>query len=164
MKLARITILLVLLAFVSNCDSTRHVSEDTRTKPAYDSAKQTSAGDSTATGVAQQRAEAPYARSQEPVTQQVSLKQADQSLSMAEAMDRKIIRDADLALEVGAPTEVQRKITSIAELLGGFVVTSESKQRQIGDAKQELEVNLVVRVPATQFGVDLDQFATRAIA
>jgi hypothetical protein len=72
-------------------------------------------------------------------------------------MDRKILRDAELTLEVGAPAEVQRKITSIAETLGGFVVTSESKQRQIGDARQELEVNLVVRVPANQFGAALDQ-------
>jgi hypothetical protein len=76
---------------------------------------------------------------------------------MPEAMERKIIRDADLTLEVGAPAEAQRKITSIAETLGGFVVTSESKQRQVGDSRQELEVNLVVRVPATQFGVALDQ-------
>jgi hypothetical protein len=76
---------------------------------------------------------------------------------MAEAMDRKIIRNADLTLEVGAPAEVQRKITSIAESLGGFVVTSESKLQQIGDSKQELVVNLVIRVPATQFGSALDQ-------
>src|SRR5258705_4786356 len=89
--------------------------------------------------------------------QEVSLKQADQSQSMAEAMDRKIIRDADLTLEVGAPAEAQRKIPSIAETLGGFVVTSESKQRPSGDANQELEVNLVVRVPAIQFGSALDQ-------
>ena len=88
---------------------------------------------------------------------QVSLNQADQSHLIAEAMDRKILRDATLTLEVGAPADAQRKITSIAESLGGFVVTSESKQRQIGDAKQELEVNLVIRVPATQFGPALDQ-------
>ena len=94
---------------------------------------------------------------QNPTTAQVSLKQANQSQSVAEAIDRKIIRDADLTLEVGAPAEAQRKITSIAETLGGFVVTSESKLRQVGDAKQELEVNLVVRVPATQFGAALDQ-------
>jgi hypothetical protein len=93
---------------------------------------------------------------------QVSLKQADQSHSIAEAMDRKILRDATLTLEVGAPAETQRKITSIAESLGGFVVTSESKQRQIGDAKQELEVNLVIRVPATQFGPALDQIRSTA--
>jgi hypothetical protein len=107
--------------------------------------------------LAEQSAAAPAVNDQIGKTQQVSLNQADQSQSMAEAMDRKIIRDADLTLEVGAPAEAQRKITSIAESLGGFVVTSESKQRQIGDAKQELEVNLVVRVPATQFGAALDQ-------
>src|ERR1700674_4012014 len=78
---------------------------------------------------------------QNPVLTQVSLKQADQSQSIAEAMDRKILRDATLTLEVGAPAEAQRKITSIAESLGGFVVTSESKLQQTGDAKQELEVN-----------------------
>jgi hypothetical protein len=93
----------------------------------------------------------------EPTTAQVSLNQADQSQSMAEAMNRKIIRNADLTLEVGAPAEVQRKITSIAESVGGFVVTSESKLRQVGDSKQELEVNLVIRVPATQFGSAMDQ-------
>jgi uncharacterized protein DUF4349 len=90
-------------------------------------------------------------------SEQVSLNQVDQSQSMAEAMNRKIIRNADLTLEVGAPAEVQRKITSIAESVGGFVVTSESKLRQVGDSKQELEVNLVIRVPATQFGSALDQ-------
>jgi hypothetical protein len=105
---------------------------------------------------------ASQAKQHEPTMQQVSLQQADQSQSIAAAMDRKIIRDADLTLEVGAPAEVQRKITSIAETLGGFVVTSESKQRQIGDAKQELEVRLVVRLPATQFGAALDQIRSTA--
>ncbi|MEK6282739.1 MAG: DUF4349 domain-containing protein [Acidobacteriota bacterium] len=89
---------------------------------------------------------------------QVSLKQADQSQSMAEAMNRKILRNADLILEVAAPTEAQRNITSIAEALGGFVVTSESKRRQNSDAAtQDLEVNLVIRVPAAQFSAALEQ-------
>jgi uncharacterized protein DUF4349 len=93
-----------------------------------------------------------------PVNQQVSLNQADQSQSMAEAMNRKILRNAELTLEVPDPSAAQRKITSIAESLGGFVVTSESKQRQSGDSgKQELEVNVVVRIPAPQFGSALDQ-------
>ncbi|MGI9066402.1 MAG: DUF4349 domain-containing protein [Pyrinomonadaceae bacterium] len=97
-------------------------------------------------------------RTQNPATAQVSLTQADQSQSMAEAMNRKILRNADLTLEVAAPTEAQRKITSIAESLGGFVVTSESKQRQSADAaRQGLEVTLVIRVPAPQFGIALEQ-------
>lgn len=95
---------------------------------------------------------------QEPILQQVSLNQADQSQSMAEAMNRKILRNAEVSLEVASPEDAQRKITSIAELLGGFVVTSESKQRDTGDpARQELQVSLVVRVPAQQFGSALDQ-------
>ena len=89
---------------------------------------------------------------------QVSLKQADQSQSMAEAMNRKILRNGELTLEVAAPIEAQRKITSIAEALGGFVVTSESTERQNADAAtQDLEVNLVIRVPAPQFGAALEQ-------
>src|SRR6266536_4042232 len=97
-------------------------------------------------------------RESEKTFQQVSLNQADPSQSMAEAMNRKILRNGDLKLEVSAPADAQRKITSIAESLGGFVVTSESKQRDTGDpAKQQLEVTLVVRVPALQFGPAMDQ-------
>ncbi len=88
---------------------------------------------------------------------QISLAQADKSQSFAEAMNRKILRNADLTIEVGDPAEVQRRISSIAESFGGFVVTSESRIRQVGDAKQDLEVNLVVRVPATGFATALDQ-------
>jgi len=97
----------------------------------------------------------------------VSLNQADQSQSMAEAMNRKILRNADFQLEVPDPTVAQRQITSMAESLGGFVVTSESKQRDVGDrAKQELDISLVLRVPALQFNSALEQIratATRVI-
>jgi hypothetical protein len=94
-------------------------------------------------------------------TNQVSLKQVDNSQSMAQAMERKIIRNGELILEVNAPQDVQRKIASIAESLGGFVVTSESKQRQSSNGGEpSIEVSLVIRVPATQFGAALDQVRT----
>ena len=90
--------------------------------------------------------------------QKVSLSQADQSQSIAEAMNRKIIRNAELYLELRDPAEGQRKITSVAESLGGFVVTSESKQSDTEDpTKKELEVNLVVRIPALQYNSALEQ-------
>lgn len=93
-----------------------------------------------------------------PMMQQVSLNQVDQSQSVAEAVDRKIIRDANLSLEVAAPADAQRKISSIAESAGGFVVTSEAKRHENADpSSQGLEVTLVVRVPALQFGSTLDQ-------
>lgn len=98
-----------------------------------------------------------------PEIQKVSLSQADQSQTIAEAMNRKIIRNAEFQLEVTNPADAQRRITSIAETLGGFVVTSESKQRDTGDpAKPELEATLVVRVPALQFNSAMEQI--RAVA
>jgi Domain of unknown function (DUF4349) len=98
----------------------------------------------------------------------VSLNQVDNSQSMAAAMNRKILRNAELQLEVADPTAAQRQITSMAESLGGFVVTSESKQREVGDGgKRELDISLVLRIPELQFNAALEQIqatASRVIA
>jgi len=49
-------------------------------------------------------------------------------------------------------------MTSIAELHGGFVVTSEAKQRESNDpAQRTLDIKLVVRVPSNQFGSAFDE-------
>ena len=143
MKSLKLLFLILLLFGLGGCGSAG--------RPASESDKQTTTEGFVADDQARK------AKSDSPTSQQVSLNQADQSQSIAEAMDRKIIRNADLTLEVASPGEIQRKISSIAESLGGFVVTSESKQRQVGDSKQELEVNLVVRVPATQFNTAMEQ-------
>jgi len=109
---------------------------------------------------APQQAKDSSARSNGPegTMQPVSLQQAGQSQTAAQAAERKIIRDAELSLEVASPTEAQRKVSGIAEAHNGFVVTSESKQRQSNDGTQRLlDVTLVIRVPSTQFGPVLDQ-------
>ncbi len=96
----------------------------------------------------------------ETILQKASLKDADHSQSIAEAMDRKIISSAQLTLEVPTPLETQQKVSTIAVALGGFVVTSELKQsetRSADPAKQELSVMLVVRVPAAQFDSAINQ-------
>src|SRR5687768_7616549 len=78
--------------------------------------------------------------------------------SAAEAADRKIIRNANLTMEVKSTSDMQHKVTSIAESHGGFVVTSESKQREDADPeKRTLDIKLVVRVPSERFGSALDQ-------
>lgn len=93
-----------------------------------------------------------------PETQKVSLTEVDNAASAAEAADRKIIRNANLTIEVNSTTEAQQRVTSIAESHGGFVVTSESKQKEAADpAQRTLDIKLVVRVPATRFGPALDQ-------
>ena len=90
--------------------------------------------------------------------QGVSLSQADQSQLINGAVDRKIIRNADLSLEVDSPAEAQHRIASIAESQGGFVVTSEAKQREHTDpSKRTLDIKLVVRIPSDKFGAALDE-------
>src|SRR5437867_3526844 len=54
----------------------------------------------------------------------VSLTQADSANAASLALQRKIIRNANLTLELASPVEIQPKIFSIAESHGGFVVTS----------------------------------------
>src|SRR5690348_14503233 len=59
--------------------------------------------------------------------------QLEQTVSLESAVDRKIIRDANLTIEVNSTTQAQQQVTSIAESNGGFVVTSEAKQRENAD-------------------------------
>lgn len=75
----------------------------------------------------------------------------------ANAMDRKIIRNGELALETDSPTDGLRRITAIAESLGGFVVTSEFKQTSSNQASANQSVTIVARVPASQFNAALEQ-------
>ena len=93
-----------------------------------------------------------------PVAEKVSLSDAVKADTTAEAADRKIIRNADITLEVASTSEAQHRVTSIAEAHGGFVVTSEAKQRESANpAHRATDFKLVVRVPANQFGVALDK-------
>ena len=91
-------------------------------------------------------------------TQPVSLTQADAANTASQAFDRKIIRNANLTLEVPSPIDAQPRIVSIAESHQGFVVTSEATQRTVEDkSKPEVTVNLIVRVPASQFKQVLEE-------
>lgn len=92
--------------------------------------------------------------------QTVSLTQASQSqASQQVAVERKIIRDADINLEVAAPAEGQRKLGSIAEAHGGFVVTAESRlQDDASRGSQPVEIATVqLRVPASHFDAALGE-------
>jgi hypothetical protein len=91
-------------------------------------------------------------------TRQVSLTDGERIEEVSAAVDRKIIRNADLTIEVASPADTQHRIVSIAEAYGGFVVTSEAKQREGGDpANRTLDIKLVVRIPENQFGGALDK-------
>jgi uncharacterized protein DUF4349 len=80
--------------------------------------------------------------------QQVSL----ESAAIAQAVEHKVIKKAEITIETGAPDEGQRKISAIADKHSGFVVISESKQNEAVSQKvASTVVNIVVRVPARQF-------------
>ncbi|HSD48124.1 MAG TPA: DUF4349 domain-containing protein [Pyrinomonadaceae bacterium] len=104
-------------------------------------------------------ANAPAAQSAELQMEKVSLSDSEKAAEqVSAAIDRKIIRNADLTIEVTSPAETQSKVVSIAEAHGGFVVNSEAKQRDTGDASNRtLDIKLVVRIPENQFGVVLDK-------
>ena len=70
--------------------------------------------------------------------------------------ERKIIRNAELTIELDALDEAQRKLTSIAESHGGFVVTSESRQRDAGGG-QPAAATVEMRVPAPRFDAAVSQ-------
>ena len=103
------------------------------------------------------------ARAVDPAMKIVSFDEVEKVEESAVAFDRKIIRNADLTMEVASTTDTQQKIVSIAESRGGFVVTSEAKQRDSQEpAQRTLDIKLVVRIPENQFGPALDQI--RALA
>ncbi len=84
--------------------------------------------------------------------QTVSLAQADAAQNAPAAVERKIIRNAALTVEADSPAETVRRVASIAESRGGFVVTSESRQQGGAQGGRPYEVVTVeLRVPAAQF-------------
>lgn len=139
---SRLIVLLVALSFSTSCTSASRLdSEATSTQP-MSSAR--------ATHIEARAAAAP--------AQNVSLNEVDKAASTADAFERKIIRNADITIEVASPSEAQHKVATIAEAHGGFIVTSEAKQRDNADpAQRTLDIKLVVRVPSNQFGAAFDQ-------
>jgi hypothetical protein len=79
---------------------------------------------------------------------QVSLNSA----AAEQAVERKVIQNAEMTIEIDSPNEGQRKIAAIADKYNGFVVISESKQSEAASQNvASTVVNIVVRVPVRQF-------------
>lgn len=151
-----IWLMLLLLMTLTACSRDAATTSTATTATKAESARDTQ-GLSSNSGTLQYDAET-KARAKEVQLEQASFTQPETLTSTAEAADRKIIRNANLTIEVNSTTEAQHRVTSIAESHGGFVVTSEAKQRQDADpGKRTLDIKLVVRIPAARFGVALDE-------
>jgi len=76
----------------------------------------------------------------------------------AVASARKIIRNAELALEVDEPAKVEQGAIEVTERLGGFVVSSEARRFEDSSGESTLsQVNMVLRVPSESFGAALGE-------
>jgi hypothetical protein len=75
--------------------------------------------------------------------------------------DRKIIRNAELDLEAEVPEDGQRRITSIAESKGGFVVESQQSSSDIQATTRDI-VLMSVRIPSEKFSETLDEIRNTA--
>ena len=89
--------------------------------------------------------------------QKISFDPNAQNAPVTVVPDRKVIRNAELTIEIESPANAQRQLASVAESHGGFVVTSESRQdSRAGGAKTAQVVVLEMRVPSAQFDAVLN--------
>lgn len=96
---------------------------------------------------------------------QTTLAQTAASTIDTRPTDRKVIRNADLDLEAENPEDAQRKITSIAETRGGFVVESQQSSSEVTATIRDI-VTITVRVPADKFSetlADIRNVSTRVV-
>ena len=108
-------------------------------------------------------ARAPQASEGQAVVQNVSLQQADAAQNAPATIERKIIRNANVSLEVEEPKKAMQRVASVAESRGGFVVTSESRQEAGASGGKASEViSMEVRVPAAQFDAAMNDIRAAA--
>ncbi|MFN6963577.1 MAG: DUF4349 domain-containing protein [Pyrinomonadaceae bacterium] len=90
------------------------------------------------------------------VVRKANLTKAEEVHDSEYTFDRKVVRNADLDLEAASPEEAQRRITSIAESNGGFVVESQQNTSDIKSKSRDV-VTMTLRVPSDKFGQTLDE-------
>jgi uncharacterized protein YceK len=157
MKIKALLLGIALLGF-SGCSDVRSDRSASNERAGQSKSVAANSAQETSTKTAEPMVEAETRTTLADSLQPVSLKDADSANVASQAFERKIIRNANLSVEVASPIEVQRKIVSIAETHQGFVVTSESIQRTDQDTTKPLTtVNLTVRVPATQFNQTMEE-------
>jgi hypothetical protein len=145
MRFTTIFIIALALAVLSGCLAAREPNTERMSSSANSSAAKEPAA-----GGAQSGADA------KGVMQNVSLQQADASQAPPVPVERKIIRDATLTLEVEEPSKALPRLASVAESRGGFVVNTDSRQQTgEGGGRAYETITVQMRVPAAQFDAAL---------
>ena len=159
---------MLLITLLSSCASNSEIAQNSITNTAASSAPVSAAPVAMTdaeqyananTAPAERRLSRPGNRT--AIATNISLGKAEETYSA----ERKIIRNAELSLEADNPEDAQRKITSIAELRGGFVVESQQSGSEIQSTMRDI-VSMTVRVPEDKFGdtlADIRNVSTRVI-
>lgn len=89
----------------------------------------------------------------------ISMKKVSDTQTLPETanVERKIIRNAELTIESQNPEEAFRKVASMAEAKGGFVVTSEATQPEGAAEPSRTSVSVTLRIPAAQFDSTVEE-------
>jgi hypothetical protein len=152
------SVLSVALIGLTSCSTQLEKRATVAPQPVADQAAGSTPAEANPQAASPAKIETPAAHARTTAFDNLSLAESESVEEAAAALDRKIVRNADLTMEVASTTDTQHRVVSIAEAHGGFVVTSEAKQRDnIEPAKRTLDIKLVVRVPENQFGGTLDQ-------
>lgn len=101
-------------------------------------------------------AQKPKAPAKKNLGTQLALQQTDTVMNEPVKTDRKIVRNGELQLESDDPEDTQRKISSIAEAKGGFVVESNQSSSDSRVGRRDI-VSMTIRVPSEKFSETLDE-------
>src|SRR3954466_16349056 len=72
----------------------------------------------------------------------------DPAKSAMPKTSRKVIRNAELSIEVKSPALAESKVSSLVERLGGYVASSDREVSAQEGARAEARVSLSLRIPA----------------
>lgn len=76
---------------------------------------------------------------------------------------RKVIRNAELAIEVASPAAAEAKVSSLVERLGGYIASSEREVTADEGRRSEARVSLSLRVPAERLEEALREIKRLAV-
>jgi archaellum component FlaC len=77
--------------------------------------------------------------------------------SIPQAVERIVIKNANLSIVVEDPANVMNSVTRMTEDMGGFVVTSELHKIKTSEGLEVPEANITIRVPAGKLTEAMDQ-------
>ncbi len=152
-RMAAVLILMLILFMIATVSCGR--GENKLSKPAGEAKDQGMLAESNAKFATVSEAAELSTSSQKtvPALTKISLDSANASQASEQLTERKIIRNAELTIEIDDPRKGLQKIASIAEKNGGFIISSESKENHPNEQNlSSTIITITARVPSARFG------------